>query len=126
MASLVCVALLFGACAAWLLAERARLKGQVEQLQIERGEATRSEEELKQQIDQQGALSDGLAQRLNQAQAELDEKEQEIARLRQGKAAGQTAADAGAGIDAAGGGATEGGRRRPASRTCQKAATDYG
>ncbi|HEX5732522.1 MAG TPA: hypothetical protein VF131_06780 [Blastocatellia bacterium] len=95
IASLACVALLFVACTAWLLAERARLKGQVEQLQTERGEAARSEEELKQQIDQQGALSDSLVQRLNQAQAELEEKEQEIARLREANAPGQNAADAG-------------------------------
>lgn len=82
-ASLVCVVLLLVAGAAWLLAERTRLKNQIEQLQSEQGKAIISEEDLKQQINQQRALSDELAQQLNQTQSKLDGKEQEIAKLRQ-------------------------------------------
>lgn len=94
MASLVCAALLLGACAAWLLAERTRLKRQIEQLQSEQGKASKSEEELKQQIDQQRAFSDELVKQLNQTESKLDEKEQEIARLKQANGSDQTAADA--------------------------------
>ncbi|HJQ68451.1 MAG TPA: hypothetical protein VKA70_05750 [Blastocatellia bacterium] len=92
MASLVCIALLLVACAGWLLAERTRLRRQVEQLQSERAEAARSEEELERQIEQQEGYSGGLLQRLNQAQSELDKKDQEIAKIRESKAAEQSAA----------------------------------
>jgi hypothetical protein len=66
-----------------LLAERTRLKNQIEQLQREQGKAVITEEDLKQQIDQQRALSYELAQQLYQTQSKLDEKEQGIAKLRQ-------------------------------------------
>ncbi len=94
MASLVCVALLLGTIAVWLLAERARLSRQIEQLQSEQVKAAKSEEELKQQIDQQRTISDGFVQQLDQAQSRLDEKEQEIAKLKQSKVPGQTAVNA--------------------------------
>ncbi len=90
-ASLICMALLLAACAAWLLVERTRLSSQIEQLRSERAEAAKSEEELKQQIDRQGAVTGSLVERLNHAQSKLDEKEQEIEKLRQGTTPDQTA-----------------------------------
>jgi len=91
MASLVCLALVLGAGAAWLLAERTRLKRQIERLDSEQVKATESEEKLKQQINRQRALSDDLVEQINQTQSKLDEKEQEIAKLKQANGSNQTA-----------------------------------
>lgn len=94
MALMVCVMLVPGAGAAWLLAERTRLIGQVEQLQNEQGKTTKSEEELKQQINQQRALNDELVHQLNQTTSKLGEKEQEIAKLKQANGSNQMAVNA--------------------------------
>ena len=96
MASLVCAVLMLGACAAWLLAERTRLKRQIEQLQSEQAKATTSDGQVLTGADglTLGPPFDELEKLVQQLGSKLDEKEREIEKLKQANSSNQPAVNA--------------------------------
>jgi len=81
MATLICVVALLGASTAWLVYERTGLKRQIVQLRSEQPKPTLLEEELREQLEQ--------------TQAKLNEKDEEIARLQQATGSKQSAVNSG-------------------------------
>ena len=67
----------------WFILETARLRNQVEQIQAERAEILKREQELHQRIAEQGANSERLAAELQRERSERELLEQETARAQQ-------------------------------------------
>jgi hypothetical protein len=75
--AMAAAALVIIAGGAWLIVESVRLRNQVEQIQAERAEALRREQELEQRLAEQGARNDQLADELQRERSQRELLEQE-------------------------------------------------
>jgi hypothetical protein len=90
--SLACAALFLTVAVAWLLAETARLERRLAEVDAERAESRRLEQELKRSLDEQRSRGEDLARQLEVSRGRLAQIDREIAGLSKNAGSAQTEA----------------------------------